>query len=53
MTSRLHSLEDALRAIEEGTFGRCSSCDDEIPLRRLEAPKSAPSPKTLMHPIFS
>ena len=34
---RLRELEDALRAIRKGSFGRCASCDDEIPIRRLEA----------------
>ena len=37
LTTRLRSLESALRAIQEGRFGRCISCDSEIPKKRLEA----------------
>ena len=37
LTTRLRSLESALRAIREGRFGRCISCDSEIPKKRLEA----------------
>ena len=36
-TERLRGLDDALRAIRVGTFGRCIECDMEIPLSRLEA----------------
>src|SRR5450432_253235 len=34
---RLRSLEDALRAIEEGSYGSCTSCGGDIPPKRLEA----------------
>ena len=37
LTTKLRSLETALQKIQDGTFGRCDSCDREIPLRRLEA----------------
>ena len=37
LTARLRSLEDALRAIRDGTFGRCAACDGEIPVKRIEA----------------
>jgi DnaK suppressor protein len=33
----LRRVGAALREIEEGTFGRCASCDRGIPLKRLEA----------------
>jgi DnaK suppressor protein len=33
----LKGVQEALREIEAGTFGRCAACDREIPLRRLEA----------------
>ena len=35
--ARLRDLEEALRAIRQGSFGRCTSCDGDIPLNRLEA----------------
>ena len=37
LTDKLRCLHDALRAIHEGTFGRCAICGAEIPLKRLEA----------------
>jgi len=33
----LVEVEDALARIEEGTFGFCENCHQEIPRRRLEA----------------
>lgn len=33
----LKAVQEALREIRAGTFGRCAVCDDEIPLSRLEA----------------
>jgi RNA polymerase-binding transcription factor len=33
----LKSVQEALREIKAGTFGRCAACDHEIPLRRLQA----------------
>ena len=35
--ARLRGLEDALRAIHAGHFGRCTGCGCEIPLKRLKA----------------
>jgi len=37
LMTRLRCLEDALHAIRDGNFGRCMSCDGEIPRKRLEA----------------
>ena len=37
LTTKLRSLDAALQKIQDGTFGRCDSCEREIPLRRLEA----------------
>jgi DnaK suppressor protein len=33
--SRLRDIDEALRRIEEGTYGICSECEEEIPVRRL------------------
>ena len=33
----LREVEDALTRIDEGTYGKCERCGDEIPLPRLEA----------------
>jgi len=33
----LQSIEKALQAIDEGTYGRCEVCGKEIPFERLEA----------------
>jgi len=33
----LRLIEAALRRIEDGTFGECAGCGDEIPARRLHA----------------
>ena len=37
LTRRLRRIEDALRAIRDGTFGICTICGREIPQKRLEA----------------
>ncbi|MBL7715462.1 MAG: TraR/DksA C4-type zinc finger protein [Bdellovibrionales bacterium] len=34
-------LDEALRRIEDGTFGTCTECDEDIELRRLEARPTA------------
>ena len=34
-------IKDALTAIDEGTYGKCTECGKEIPLERLEAIPSA------------
>ena len=34
---KLQAIEDALRRIEEGSYGICESCDSEIAAGRLEA----------------
>ncbi len=36
-TRLLKGVQEALREIHVGTFGRCAACDGEIPLRRLQA----------------
>lgn len=33
----LKSVQEALKEIRAGTFGRCAACEGEISLRRLEA----------------
>lgn len=33
----LDKIEKALRKIEEGTFGTCEECQEEISIKRLEA----------------
>lgn len=37
----LKQLEDALLRIEEGTFGECVNCGEDIEVRRLEARPTA------------
>ena len=32
----LGAVSEALSRIEEGTYGKCSDCDKDIPLKRLE-----------------
>ena len=40
--SRHHrELEDAMDAIERGTYGHCETCNEDIPLERLQANPSA------------
>lgn len=36
------SLEEALRRIRSGTYGRCIWCDGAIPIERLEVVPTAP-----------
>jgi DnaK suppressor protein len=33
----LDKIEKALRKIEDGTFGTCEECEEEINVKRLEA----------------
>lgn len=40
-TLYLKKVDEALRRIEEGTFGLCDSCEEEIGLKRLEARPTA------------
>ena len=35
--ARLAELDDALRRLDEGTYGRCARCGSAIPAARLEA----------------
>ncbi len=35
--NKLHSIEEALLRINEGDYGTCEECDEEIPLGRLKA----------------
>jgi len=35
-SQRLRDVADALKRIEEGTFGVCEGCDEPIPKKRLE-----------------
>lgn len=37
----IKKVNDALRRIEEGTFGECQECGDNIEIRRLEARPTA------------
>lgn len=34
---QLHRIEGALKRMERGSFGICQGCEQEIPLRRLDA----------------
>jgi DnaK suppressor protein len=36
-TFTLSRINDAIRRIDDGTFGRCETCDEYIELRRLQA----------------
>jgi len=40
-TLYIKKIEEALRRIEEGTFGECEDCGEDIELRRLEARPTA------------
>ncbi len=40
-TLYIKKVEEALKRIEEGTFGECDSCGEDIELRRLEARPTA------------
>jgi len=35
-STALREIDDALKRIEKGTFGRCENCDEEIPRARLD-----------------
>jgi len=37
----IKKIEEALRKIEEGVFGECEECNEDIELRRLEARPTA------------
>ncbi|RMF86040.1 MAG: TraR/DksA family transcriptional regulator [Nitrospinota bacterium] len=34
--NKLRLIEEALRKIEEGSYGKCEECEEEIPFKRLE-----------------
>lgn len=34
---RVHAIDEALRRIEDGSYGTCAVCGDAIPVERLEA----------------
>ena len=36
-TKLLRAIEDALHRVEQGTYGICSDCEEEIPVARLDA----------------
>jgi DnaK suppressor protein len=40
-TLYIKKIDEALRRIEEGTFGECDDCGEDIELRRLEARPTA------------
>jgi DnaK suppressor protein len=40
-TLYMKKVDEALRRIEEGTFGLCDSCEEEIGLKRLDARPTA------------
>lgn len=42
-TVELKRIESALGRIEEGEFGYCVLCDEEIPVKRLEKNPATPS----------
>jgi DnaK suppressor protein len=33
----LRALDDALKRIEDGTYGKCEDCEGKIPVKRLQA----------------
>ena len=37
LEAELDELDRALRKVDEGTYGRCEACGQEIPAERLEA----------------
>ncbi len=39
--AHMQKIDEALRRIEEGTFGLCEECDEDIELKRLEARPTA------------
>lgn len=40
-TAHMKRVEEALRRIEDGTFGLCEECDEDIEIKRLEARPTA------------
>jgi DnaK suppressor protein len=40
--ARIMMIDAALKRIEEGDYGYCAECDEEIPERRLEVDPAAP-----------
>ncbi len=34
--NKLRLIAEALRKIEEGTYGKCEECEEDIPFRRLD-----------------
>ena len=34
---KLHNIEEALKRMQEGTYGECDDCGDDIDLERLKA----------------
>ena len=42
----VQSIEDALRRVKAGTYGRCDDCNGEIPIQRLRA---LPFAQTCVH----
>lgn len=46
LEKKLQEVLDALERMENGTYGKCVNCNDEIPVERLRA---NPSAKTCIH----
>lgn len=42
-TLELKRIESALKRIEDGEYGYCVQCDEEIPLKRLEQDPATPN----------
>ena len=40
-TAHMKKVEEALRRIEDGSYGLCEECDEDIELKRLEARPTA------------
>ncbi len=45
LETKLKNVEDALKKIEKGTYGKCEKCGKEIPYKKLEI---TPESKTCM-----
>ena len=41
LTTHLREVDDALRRLRNGTYGRCAGCGEEIPTDRLQAKPAA------------
>lgn len=41
--AELKRIESALKRIDDGEYGYCAMCDEEIPLKRLEQDPATPS----------